>query len=107
MIKMKVDKAKLVELARRVADELKPKVADVGGLRGLAGMKTCAGWVVRAVERVGLEAGLLGEDKQQVAVQAILDLVPDRWVPDWLIEPLVRWIVDRAVVSVRTDAAKG
>ncbi len=105
-IKMKVDPAKLKTFALRIVAEVKAKVAAEGGLSGLAGMKRCAPWVVKAVEKVGIEAGLLGEDKQQIAVQAILDIVPDRWVPDWMIEPVARWVVDRAVISIKADAAK-
>lgn len=106
MFKMKIDAEKVSEFAKRVIAEVQAKVKSEGGLKGWAGVKKCAPWVVKAVEKIGIESGLLGVDKQAIAVQVILNLVPDRWVPDWLIEPLVCWVVDRAVVSIRADAAK-
>lgn len=103
---IRIDAKKVAEVAKRVVDEVKDKAAKEGGLKGWAGVKKCAPWVVKAVEKAAVAEGLLGPEKQAIAVQAILELVPDRWVPDWLIEPFVAWAVDKAVELIKLDAKK-
>jgi hypothetical protein len=65
-----------------------------------------AQYVVKAVEEVGREIGALGPDKKAIAVQAILLLIPDSWCPDFLLEPLVSWAVERAVGYMNSRKSK-
>lgn len=102
---IKLDAGKIAEVAKKVVAGVR-KRAEKDKLVGWAGVKKCVPWVVREVEKAADEVGLFASEKQEVAVQAILVLVPDRWVPDWLIEPFVRWAIDAAVEAMKKDAAK-
>lgn len=104
---IRLDAGKLAEIAKKVVAAVKDKAAkEPGGLKGLDGVRKCVPWVVKAVEKAAVEAGLLGPQKQEVAVQAVLALVPDRWIPDWILDPIVRWIIDKAVEVIKADAKK-
>jgi hypothetical protein len=87
----------LAAVVKRVVTEVKGAHTDLKSIRGFFGALSVAPRVVDRVEKVGKELKLIGSDKKEVAVAAVLALVPDRWVPDAIIEPFVRWAIERAV----------
>ena len=98
------------EQVQSAAAKVLAKVREVNlrarGSVGLLGLVDCAKWVVHAVEEVGAEVGALGPDKKDIAVKAVLALVPDAWCPDWILEPLVSWAIEKAVAALKAKLAK-
>lgn len=85
---------------QRVRKAIAP-LQSLKGWSGVLGFFKAAPHVVEEVEAAGKELGLMGADKKAIAVDVILDLIPDSWVPDWAIAPLVRWLVERAVSELQ------
>lgn len=84
----------------RVKKAVEPLQA-LKGWSGVLGFFKLAPHVVEEVEAAGKDLGLMGADKKQIAVDVILDLIPDAWAPDWLLEPLVNWAIERAVTELQ------
>ena len=103
---MSLDPNSLNALVARVVQEVKGASIDVKSIRGFFGALRIAPRVVEKVQRIGAEFNLLGSDKREVAVAAILLLVPDRWVPDSLIAPFVGWAVDKAYAAMKARFGK-
>lgn len=85
---------------QRVRKAVEPLKA-LKGWSGVLGFFKAAPHVVEEVEEAGKDLGLMGADKKQVAVDFILDLIPDSWAPDWILEPLVNWAIERAVAELQ------
>ena len=100
-IRLKLDPEKLQEAVKRVVEEVKGASLDIRGLRGLTGAWALVPRVIERVEKLALELGMLGEDKKSAAVEAILLLVPDRWIPDLLLRPLIGWAIEQALPLLR------
>ena len=100
-IRIKLDPEKLQEAVKRVVEEVKGASLDIRGLRGLTGAWALVPRVIERVEKLAIELGMLGEDKKAAAVEAILLLVPDRWIPDWLLRPLIGWAIEQALPLLR------
>ena len=93
-IVMKKDEAEVKAIAGRVLDEVKAGLLNARGIKGLSGARSMVPRVVEHVEKISKELRLCGEDKRAVAVQVICLLVPDRWVPDWLLEKILGFGID-------------
>lgn len=100
-IKMKLDPAKLKAIADAIVMEARGVVVDARSAKGILGALAVAPKIVERVENVGADLKLLGSDKKEIAVQAVLALVPDRWVPDWVLAPFVAWAIERAVAALK------
>lgn len=100
-IKMKKDPEELRGIGKRLVARVRATFEEIRGARGIPGLLFAAPKVVEHVEILGEELGLIGEDKKALAVQAVLDLVPDRWIPDWVLEPIVGWAVERGVLELK------
>src|SRR3990167_1290083 len=100
-IRLKLDPEKLQEAVKRVVEEVKGASLDIRGLRGLTGAWALVPRVIERVEKLALELGMLGEDKKSAAVEAILLLVPDRWIPDLLLRPLIGCAIEQALPLLR------
>lgn len=97
-----MDEKALQEAIKRVAGAVTGAHGELrrisGGIRGVLGV---APDVVKHVEALGKERGLLGADKKKIAVEVVLMLVPDAWCPDWALRPIVGWAVERAVAVLK------
>ena len=100
-IRLKLDPEKLQEAVKRVVEEVKGASLDIRGLRGLTGAWALVPRVIERVEKLAIELGMLGEHKKAAAVEAILLLVPDRWIPDLLLRPLIGWAIEQALPLLR------
>lgn len=84
--------AKTVTEVRAAAESLsRVKGFNLAGLKGLVGV---APEVVKHVEAIGKQEGLVGADKKELAVELILQLVH---LPAWFPEFVARWILSSAI----------
>jgi len=83
-----------VRAVRGAAHELK-------GIKGVWGFIKAAPEVVQWANRLKEEKQLAGQDAKKIAVEALLLLVPDRWVPDVVARPYVGWVVERAYAELK------
>jgi hypothetical protein len=93
-----VDKIKKAyEIVKAAVEPLK----RLKGWSGVGGLIKCAPHVVEELEKAGAALELSGADKKTVAVQLVLELVPDAWAPDWVLEPIVSWAIEKAVAVLK------
>ena len=97
VILMKLNHEKFEEVLARVILEVREASSAVKGARGVLGVLRLVPDVLRAVENIAGQTALLGEDKKAIAVHAILELVPDRWIADAILEPFVAFAVERVL----------
>lgn len=97
---------RIAAIVNRVVDDVKAVSIDIRSVRGVFGAFSLAKRVVERVESVGKELNLLGPDKKDIAIDAILALVPDRWAPDWVLRPFLGWAVEKAVEAMKARFSK-
>lgn len=104
-IQVKMDADKLKSIADGLVATCKATWPEVMAARGIMGMAALAPKVVSMVEKTAGDLNLISSDKKALAVQIICNLVPDTWVPDWVLAPIVSWIIERAVSALQTKLA--
>ena len=101
MEKMKLKPSMVLKVAEDIAQEVRFAYFDMKGIKGVRGAIKAAPAVVARVQTIGDKLKLLGTDKKAIAVNAILGLIPDTWVPDWLIRPFISWAIEKAVKALK------
>lgn len=91
--------------ANKIKDACK-ELSRLKGWSGFQGMLKCVPKVVEDVEAAGQVLGIKGADKKRLAIDIICGLVPDSWVPDWVLAPILSWAIDKAVVALKAKLAK-
>jgi len=104
-IQVKLDADKLKAIAQGLCLTCRTTWPEVKGASGIAGMMALIPKVVGLVEKTGKDVGMIGSDKKELAVQIICDLVPDAWVPDWILAPILSWAIEKAVVALQSRLA--
>ncbi len=104
-IQVKLDADKLEAIAKGLAVTCRNTWPEVRGARGVSGMLALIPKVVGLVEKTGKDVGMVGSDKKELAVQIICDLVPDAWVPDWVLAPILGWAIEKAVAALKSKLA--
>lgn len=105
-IKMKLDPEKLRQIAAGIGAELLAFAKEVKGARGVLGIFKLLPKAVELIEKAKADHKLLGADAKEIAVAAVLLAVPDRWVPDEWIRPLVSWGIERAYQAYKRSGQK-
>lgn len=100
-IRIKKSPEALRELGQKLLLRVKAVSDDVKGIKGVWGALGALPILLTHVQLAGEEWRLVNEDKKALAVQLVLDLVPDRWVPDAVIEPIVGWAIERALAAAK------
>ncbi len=104
-IQVKLDADKLKEIAVGLVANCRATWPELKGARGVGGMLSLVPKVVGLVEKTGKDVGMIGSDKKELAIQIICDLVPDAWVPDWVLAPILGWAIDKAVAALKSRLA--
>ena len=103
---IKLDPKALKDLAAKIIAEIKATSVDIKGMRGLRGAFALAPRVVAKIEEVRKIAGLTGAQSRDIAISVILELVPDQWLPDWVLAPLLSWAIGKAVDLMKSKLKK-
>lgn len=85
----------------RCVEKVRGAATELRGVRGILGFLRAAPAVVQWVEKFKQERELANQDAKTIAVEAILLLIPDRWVPDAAARPWVGWLVERAYAELK------
>lgn len=104
-IQVKMDADKLKAIAQGLVVTCREKWPEVRGARGVSGMLSLIPKVVGLVDKTGKDVGMIGSDKKELAIQIICDLVPDSWVPDWVLAPILGWAIEKAVAALKSRLA--
>lgn len=106
-IVMRKDPEELHQIFDRLIEQVKAAADELKGARGVAGVLFAVPSIVRHVQILGDEYKLVGEDKKELATEAVLYLIPDRWCPDWILRPMVSWAIEKAVAEVKRNGSAG
>lgn len=106
MEQVKLDPARLAAVVSRIVSEIRESLKELKGARGIFAIAATIPGVVLKVEAIGQELNLLGSDKKEIAVAAVLLLVPDRWISDAMLRPFVSWAIERALPEIKKRLGK-
>jgi len=105
-IKKSITPQRVIEISKKIAAEIRAAYLDIKAIQSVRGAFKVAPVVVERVERIGQQVGLFGTDKKAIAVEAILAIIPDSWVPDWLLRPVIGWAIEKAVKVLNAKLEK-
>ena len=99
------------ELAAAHIEGIKKATEELSRLKGWTlgtakGALKCVPVVIKEVELIGATGGLTGSEKQSLAVELLLKLIPlPWWLPVSFVRPLLEGIVDAVVDALKDKFA--
>ena len=91
-----VDKDKLRAVYKRILD-VGASLKKLKGWSGVLGFFRAIPWVVDRVEVEAKELNIKGTSKKELAIDILVLLIPDTWLPDWVLRPLLSYLINKAV----------